>query len=55
MKTVRRVLGALLLVALLAGEAAASCTTTTIFLPGGRMQICTTCCDTYGNCTVTCL
>ena len=30
------------------------CRTTTIFEPGGRITICTTCCNVFGNCTVSC-
>ena len=30
------------------------CRTTTIFEPGGRIIICTTCCNVFGNCTVNC-
>lgn len=52
----KRLIGAvaiLLAVLLWHTEAAASCTTSTIFLPDGRMVICTTCC--YGaNCTTNC-
>lgn len=31
----------------------AACTTTTI-MQDGRTVICTTCCDSFGNCTVNC-
>ena len=30
------------------------CRTTTIFQPGGRILICTVCCNVLGNCTVSC-
>ena len=52
----KRVLYALVLAWILLGTAAsvwASCTTTTIFTPDGKVIICTSCCY-YGNCTVTC-
>ena len=31
----------------------AACTTQTI-MQGGRMVVCTSCCDQWGNCNVTC-
>lgn len=31
----------------------AACTTNTI-MQGGRMVVCTSCCDAYGNCNTTC-
>ena len=36
-----------------AGAVYAGCSTTTIN-QGGRMVVCTTCCDQWGNCNVTC-
>lgn len=46
---------ALTLTLLLVSAAAwAYCTNTTIFGPDGRMQICQTCCDSLGNCQITC-
>ena len=44
---------AALLALAMSGPALASCITQTIFGPGGKMTICTTCC--YGtSCTTTC-
>lgn len=37
-----------------AGAAYAGCSTQTIMKPGGPIQICTYCCDGFGNCTLTC-
>jgi hypothetical protein len=52
----KRLMYVLVLTWMLLGVASdvwAACTTTTIFMPDGRMLICTSCC--YGsNCTVTC-
>lgn len=43
----------LVLLLTLASVVWAACTTTTYFLPDGRMMVCMTCCS-YGNCSVTC-
>lgn len=32
----------------------AQCRTSTIITPDGRMIVCTTCCDQWGNCNSTC-
>jgi hypothetical protein len=34
---------------------ARECTKTTVITPSGEVLICTTCCDSKGNCTVHCL
>lgn len=36
-----------------AGSVYAACYTHTI-MSGGRMVMCTTCCDSWGNCTTNC-
>lgn len=43
-----------LFAATFANFAYASCNTSTIIMPDGRMMICTTCCFS-GNCTTTCV
>lgn len=44
---------AIILFLCLVGIAWAACTTYTIFLPDGTMQICQSCCYN-GNCQITC-
>lgn len=43
-----------LIVCLTAATAALACTTTYIYGPDGKLVMCTTCCDTFGNCTMNC-
>ena len=45
---------AVALVLLFPSQAFARCTTSTIFMPDGRIMFCTTCCY-GGSCTTTCL
>ena len=55
LRRVLRMIGVLTvaLVLALATPAAAACTTHFLSI-GGRTIMCTTCCDTFGNCTTTC-
>lgn len=39
----------------LATNVYAACTTTTLLTPDGKYMVCTTCCDSNGNCQVTCV
>ena len=39
---------------LVADVAAAVCTTQTLTTADGRFLVCTTCCDSSGNCNTTC-
>lgn len=43
------------LIVWLTEPALASCSTNTVFLPDGSVRFCTTCCDSGGYCTTTCL
>lgn len=39
----------------LATNVYAACTTTTVLTPDNKYVVCTTCCDSYNNCQVTCV
>lgn len=38
----------------ISGTVYANCTQQTIVQPGGRITVCSMCCDANGNCTVVC-
>lgn len=46
---------AVLCIMAMAGSAYARCSTQTFIAPDGRMTVCTVCCDSWGNCTTTCI
>ena len=54
MKLLAAILFALAVGLVAAGPATAACTTTTVFLPGGKTMFCTTCCS-GGHCTTFCI
>lgn len=51
---IKKLLAATCIMAM-AGSVYARCTTQTLIGPNGQMTVCTVCCDSYGNCTTTCI